>query len=790
MNKPETSERACPPDEILARVAGGAGSEAEERAVGAHLDECTRCQKRFEAFLGPTEDLAALGRENEEAVRADLRALRKRRIPRPPTIEVGSRDVVIAGALRLGLPRRPEYLASIGDYQVIAILGQGGMGVVLKAFDEKLERIVALKLIGPKLVHDEAARQRFLREARSAAKLKHPNVVAIHAVGTHATIPFIDMEYVEGSPLSVRIAEEGCLEPNRAAEIIRQVLSALGHAHEAGIIHRDIKPGNVLLESQTGAAKLSDFGLARGVGDAIHPTVEGTVLGTPCYMSPEQASAARQLDGRSDLFSAGVMMFEMLAGALPFPGHDSHEVLRRIREEATPEIGRINPSVPRALAAIVNRAMEKDPSRRYRSAAQFIQAIDECLAAGTALTETLPGQPAAAPAVESGLVRCAACSRQIASRLSVAGQCEQCGAPICAACWTARGVRRCDQHKVTATQPGRTPAAERAAEDMPPIRAGVAAPAGSVASGTDSERSHAPRTQASAKPPDVPSLSTQERVAKARAAGKPAVSADEARVAEDTFLRLVANALESVTEMLDPCRQVTFKVGGWSKAARRTLRPARGAPAAASDAADPKAPADGPGAVVTYDLRRRGLGWQQARVVVAAHSLARVERFLRDGMDDAPIAQVEIESFLNETAERARREDAWHLVLLFSPTGFAPEASDFALGRGARPFRDRHASAVLFDARSMQFAFDESDPKLLPLREAFSAGMDSAVLERARGFLQDYFQLHESISVETLVEQLGISRKAAAQVFEALAARGEYALSAIDEVGMVLCARD
>lgn len=751
----------CPPLEILARVAKGVGSSDEESVVGAHLDGCAACRQRFDEALGPTEEFVALSAFAEKGVDEDLEAIKARGVPRFPQVEVRDGLVVIAEGLRLALPRDSRYIARLGAYDVISIVGRGAMGIVLKAFHEELQRNVALKLIGPSLLHDETAGKRFLREARSAAKLNHPHVVRIHAFGTHQEIPFIEMEYVDGTSLASVIAEEGCLEPDRAAKIARQVLSALEHAHQQQIIHRDVKPSNVLLEKGTELAKLVDFGLARGIADAVRHTAAGHVPGTPWYMSPEQASGTHQLDGRSDLFSLGVMLFEMLLGALPFPGQDPYRVVRSICEEEPPDPCRLNPAIPAALAEIVGRALKKDPTQRYQTAAEFIKAVDGYL-------NDLPLRPPASN-------RCSACSQIIVSRYSVVGACEVCQAPLCSGCWHARGVRRCARHGESGKVSDK-PAAHKGSAAKPSIDRPVA------------QRPNRPAPEETPAGPAPPaSEQLREKIARARAEGRPAVSAGEARVGEESFLRLVDNSLRSIREVTDPCCGLSFEVKSWSKAAQRIKKQPRAGQDAASAGQVPQTWGPCPeGAGVIYDLRKGGLGVRRGRVVIEAQNLVRLERFAAEGYDDRPVSRMELESLLNEVARRASREETWHLIILASPTGWTAEACDFATGKGPRPFRDRLVSVVLFREDAAGFLCGETDEKLVPFREAFSMDVDAATLRQARRFLDEHFQLNDSISLDTLVAELGISRKAAVQVCNILAATGQYALEVLDDLGMVL----
>ena len=371
----QSEAHECVPLDVLRRVAQAAGSDAEEAAVGRHLPDCEPCRRQFDQLMAADSSFGALGNLPLDQSEADLGAFRAMDAPRFPHSVVHHNHVELSGGLQLSLPRQREYMASLGKYDVISILGEGGMGLVLKARDHVLDREVALKVITPRWAHDETSRSRFIKEAQSAAQLVHPNILTIHDVCPDGDVPFIVMEYIRGNSLAMEIAERGRFEPLHAIRIVKEMLKALGHAHAKGFVHRDIKPANVLLESQSGLVKLVDFGLARGMAETVRHTMPGTTVGTPWYMSPEQITD-RDPDPRSDLFSVAVVLFEMLVGDLPFPGKAAFEVMERIRNEPAPDPCELAPGIPRGLADVVLRGLEKDPAERYFSATQFAEAID------------------------------------------------------------------------------------------------------------------------------------------------------------------------------------------------------------------------------------------------------------------------------------------------------------------------------------------------------------------------------------------------------------------------------
>jgi TolB-like protein/predicted Ser/Thr protein kinase len=257
---------------------------------------------------------------------------------------------------------------TIAHYRILEKLGQGGMGVVYEAEDTKLGRIVALKFLPSELTRDADAKARFIREARAAAALNHPNICTIHEIGEHDGQAFIAMELVEGQSLKERI-ERGPLPMDDAVSIAIQVGEGLGEAHEKGIVHRDIKPGNIVLTAK-GQAKILDFGLARLGGDT-RLTKTDTTLGTVAYMSPEQASG-KDVDRRTDIWSLGVVLYEMLTGLLPFRGEYEQALMYQIMNAAPEPITSLRTGVPMELERIVTKCLEKKCAERYQAAPDLI----------------------------------------------------------------------------------------------------------------------------------------------------------------------------------------------------------------------------------------------------------------------------------------------------------------------------------------------------------------------------------------------------------------------------------
>ncbi|HEX9066122.1 MAG TPA: Stk1 family PASTA domain-containing Ser/Thr kinase [Streptosporangiaceae bacterium] len=269
-----------------------------------------------------------------------------------------------------------------GRYELDGVVGRGGMAEVYRARDLRLDRVVAVKTLREDLARDQTFQARFRREAQSAASLNHPSIVAVYDTGEDNTgmshVPFIVMEYVDGRTIRDLLRDDRRLLPERALEITDGVLRALDYSHRAGIVHRDIKPGNVMLNRQ-GEIKVMDFGIARAVADTqATMTQTAQVIGTAQYLSPEQARGER-VDARSDLYSVGCLLYELLTGRPPFTGDSPVAIAYQHVREAPVPPSRIDPELPAWADAIVLRAMEKDPNDRYQSAADMRSDIQRAL---------------------------------------------------------------------------------------------------------------------------------------------------------------------------------------------------------------------------------------------------------------------------------------------------------------------------------------------------------------------------------------------------------------------------
>ncbi len=299
---------------------------------------CPHCGQKLQAkdeFAGKKVRCPKCGQPAEVPAPSECTvAAAPRPAPPPPEQTVGAPPSNGQADDEFGFlapPQGPGELGRLGGYRVLKVLGQGGMGVVFLAEDLRLKRRVALKAIKPG-AGSAPARQRFLREAQATAQLKHDHVVTIYQVGEERGAPFLAMEFLQGEALDERLKHDGQLPILEALRIARETAEGLAAAHEVGLIHRDIKPGNLWLEAPRGRVKILDFGLARGGTEDVQITQSGAIVGTPAYMAPEQAQA-EEVDGRADLFSLGCVLYRMVTGELPFAGKDTVSTLLAIARD-------------------------------------------------------------------------------------------------------------------------------------------------------------------------------------------------------------------------------------------------------------------------------------------------------------------------------------------------------------------------------------------------------------------------------------------------------------------------
>jgi Leucine-rich repeat (LRR) protein len=279
--------------------------------------------------------------------------------------------------------QRPDEIGRLGNYRVLRVLGAGGMGVVFEAEDLGLVRKVALKTMLPALAASASGRERFLREARTAAKVEHDNIVPIFQVGEDRGVPFIAMPLLKGEPLNARLTREGILPVPEVVRIGKEAARGLAAAHAAGLVHRDIKPANLWLEGESARVKVLDFGLARAAADGERMTLAGAIVGTPAYMAPEQAGG-QPLDGRCDLFSLGCVLYRAVTGLAPFAGSDMISTIMAVATDQPPPPRRLNPAVPAALSELIERLLAKKAADRPAGASEVAAEL-------AALEESLPG---------------------------------------------------------------------------------------------------------------------------------------------------------------------------------------------------------------------------------------------------------------------------------------------------------------------------------------------------------------------------------------------------------------
>ncbi len=354
----------CPEEQQLRRFAARALPAADAEAVSEHLARCADCQERVAQFTLTLQNASAesqIGAPDHAPPRESASGAATEAQGEPG--EYG--DDVELGFL---LPSTdPRSLGKIGGYDVQSIVGRGGMGVVLKAFDPSLQRLVAIKVLAPALASNQKARRRFLREARAAAAINHPNVITIHGVDEQNGMPYLVMEFIGGCTLRERIRAKPRLEMIEILRIASQVATGLAAAHQQGVVHRDIKPSNIMLEDGIERVKIADFGLARAAMDLSDITSLGQTVGTPSYISPEQVTGGNA-DERSDLFSLGCVIYAMVTGHSPFRGTLALDVIRKVADYHPKPLAELDDRVPRALSDLVERLLEKDPKNRCRSA--------------------------------------------------------------------------------------------------------------------------------------------------------------------------------------------------------------------------------------------------------------------------------------------------------------------------------------------------------------------------------------------------------------------------------------
>ena len=351
--------------ERLKQLLDGKLSDVDQCEVADHLQACSSCRSKLESIAA--DDV--IWRET----RAALSDIDDGQIAWDPTDEPASVPLSF-----LAPSDNPAMLGRIGEFEILELIGCGGMGIVLKGYDHELNRFVAVKVLHPHCATSASARRRFAREAQAAAAVVHQHVVAIHAVDGNHHPPYLVMPFIPGESLQQRLTRQGPLDVVEVLRIGQQVAEGLAAAHAQGLVHRDIKPGNILLERNVDRVLLTDFGLARAADDASL-TQSGVIAGTPQFMSPEQ-TRGDSIDHRTDLFSLGTVLYTLLAGHSPFRAETAMGVLRRVCEETPRPLREINPAVPAWFEAFIARLHARQPADRFESAAQVADLLTRCLA--------------------------------------------------------------------------------------------------------------------------------------------------------------------------------------------------------------------------------------------------------------------------------------------------------------------------------------------------------------------------------------------------------------------------
>ncbi len=356
-------------------------TELQEEQLAAHLTDCEACRQTLEQLAAGGDAWHRISTVlRHEAAQA---ASGKSWSPIIPSDSAGtnhSRELLpVDFAVDFLEPSSvSDSIGQLGNIQLKAVIGYGGNGIVLKGHQPELNRLVAVKVMAPHLATSAAARQRFAREAQATAAIVHPSVMPILSVNSSGQLPFIVMPYVDCESLQQRLDRNGALPVVDILRIGLQMARGLQSAHAQGLVHRDVKPANILLERGVDRAMLTDFGLARAVDDASL-TRTGLIAGTPQYMSPEQARGDG-IDTRSDLFSLGSVLYAMSTGRPPFRAETSYGILRRVTDETPRSVTAINPGVPDWLEAIIHRLMAKSAADRFASADDLAELLEACLA--------------------------------------------------------------------------------------------------------------------------------------------------------------------------------------------------------------------------------------------------------------------------------------------------------------------------------------------------------------------------------------------------------------------------
>jgi len=345
----------------------GTMTDEQETDFVAHLDTCPNCQSHLEQSAGSDADW---GEAQSQLILIPSLHDTEPNFSAAPTNEF---DLAF-----LAPTDDPQMLGRIGPYEVTGIIGRGGMGIVVKAFDKPLNRYVAIKVLDPRLASQGIARQRFAREARAMAAISHEHVVPVFAVEEHTGLPYLVMEYIAGTSLEKCLRRNGPLDVLAIVRVGLQVAQALAAAHAQGLVHRDIKPANILLNKNVERIKVGDFGLAHTPHEASF-THTGAVMGTPEFMAPEQVRG-ETCGPAADLFGLGALMYAMSCGGSPFRAETIYGVMQRVLEEPPKSIRSQNPDVPAWLEQFIERLLEKNPADRFDSSEEVAHLLEKELA--------------------------------------------------------------------------------------------------------------------------------------------------------------------------------------------------------------------------------------------------------------------------------------------------------------------------------------------------------------------------------------------------------------------------
>lgn len=404
MIRPESS--LCPDRAELQQLLSGQTSDPEFSKLEAHLLQCVRCSQEADELIPSAEVTAMLSRAETQVFRTreaeqveqlirKVRTLRSatstnveqtligegdagaEHTPQETLLNAGQTVAVDASIVSFLRPaQQPDEIGRLGGYRILQVLGSGGMGVVYRAEDLSLKRLVALKVMKPTVAATGSAKERFLREAQFTAAIEHDHIVQIYQVGEDSGVPFIAMPLLRGESLKSRLTKTARMPQSEVVRIGKEVAAGLAAAHERGLIHRDIKPDNIWIEEKTGRVRILDFGLVRSVSDDTELTQSGMVLGTPKYMAPEQAQGLA-VDHRSDLFSLGSVLYHLAAGKPAFDGNNLTATLMAVVHQEPQPIEALSPDIHPQLATLISELMQKDRDQRPQSASEVSQRMAE-----------------------------------------------------------------------------------------------------------------------------------------------------------------------------------------------------------------------------------------------------------------------------------------------------------------------------------------------------------------------------------------------------------------------------